>query len=353
MTKASVTRISCPNAACALHDRRGRGNVVLHGYSKTRWVRPRRYRCKECGRTFSSTTGTAYSRLQHSAGKFERVAALSVEGVSKSAIARIERIAWSTVARWIERAAAAAHRFNRSRTQRVVLREIELDEIRSFLVSKKRTTWVFAAIEVWSRFWPATVVEARSYQNTRQLVTAVMHQGHPTGRTLITTDGFKYYAPAVRRTFGPACVLRQVIKRVRKDRIVTVGRKLVIGSEWKLEQALLESEDSNKLNTSFIERLNLTIRRGCSYLARKTPGHARRRRTLAEQLELFRCYCNFMRPHSSLPGKRTPAMQAGLIGRRLRFRDILAFRDERRLFALARSRRQVSDGGAEELRCAA
>ena len=99
MARKSVSRVSCPNDTCALHDRRGRGNVVLHGYSKTRWGRRRRYRCKECGRTFSSTTGTAYSRLQHSAGKFERVAALSVEGVSKSAIARIERIAWSTVAR--------------------------------------------------------------------------------------------------------------------------------------------------------------------------------------------------------------------------------------------------------------
>ncbi len=31
---------------------------------------------------------------------------------------------------------------------------------------------------------------------------------------------------------------------------------------------------------------------------------------LADQLKLFRCYYNFMRPHSSLPGKRTPAMQA-------------------------------------------
>ena len=54
------------------------------------------------------------------------------------------------------------------------------------------------------------------------------------------------------------------------------------------------------------------------------------------------------------PAGEAEAGDAGrLAGRRLRFRDIFAFRDERRLFALARSRRQVSDGGAEELRCAA
>jgi hypothetical protein len=122
-----------------------------------------------------------------------------------------------------------------------------------------------------------------------------------------------------------ACVLGQVIKKLRKDRIVTVRRKLVIGSTWKLEDALLESEDSTKLNTSFIGRLNLTIRRGCSCLARKTTGHARVTRTLVDQLEMFRCYYNFIRPHSSLRfGRevRTPAMQAGLAPRRYTFRDI-------------------------------
>ena len=77
MARTNVARISCPNAACALRDRLGRGNVILHGYSKTRWGRRRRYRCKECGRTFSSTTGTVYGRLQHSARRFDRVAALS------------------------------------------------------------------------------------------------------------------------------------------------------------------------------------------------------------------------------------------------------------------------------------
>ncbi|MCP3919404.1 MAG: transposase [bacterium] len=93
---------------------------------------------------------------------------------------------------------------------------------------------------------------------------------------------------------------------------MTVDRRLVIGSDYELERALAESEDSSKLNTSFIERLNLTIRRGCSYLARKTPAHARRRSRLAEQLELLRCYYNFVRPHPGLPGRGTPAMPAGL-----------------------------------------
>src|SRR4030095_7661812 len=36
-----------------------------------------------------------------------------------------------------------------------------------------------------------------------------------------------------------------------------------------------DSEDSSKLNTSFVERLNLTIRQGSAYLSRRTICQAR------------------------------------------------------------------------------
>jgi hypothetical protein len=36
----------------------------------------------------------------------------SVEGLSRSAIARVKRITWNTVHRWLERAAAQCRRFN-------------------------------------------------------------------------------------------------------------------------------------------------------------------------------------------------------------------------------------------------
>ena len=45
----------------------------------------------------------------------------------------------------------------------------------------------------------------------------------------------------------------------------------------------------------------------------------------AGHLELLRCYYNFVRPHMALRfGRdvRTPAMQAGLVAKRLTFRDV-------------------------------
>jgi hypothetical protein len=66
----------------------------------------------------------------------------------------------------------------------------------------------------------------------------------------------------------------------------------VIATETRLEERLQRSEDSSTLNTSFIERLNLTIRQGSAYLCRRTISQARWRERLEGHLELLRCYYN-------------------------------------------------------------
>ena len=146
---------------------------------------------------------------------------------------------------------------------------------------------------------------------------------------LITTDGFKFYERVIGRVFGPACVYGQVIKTRRNDRVVRVERRAVIGA-GRLKQALRNSEDSLKLNTSFVERLNLTIRQGSSYLGRRTICQARWKQCLNDHLELLRCHYNFVRPHRALKfGRevRTPARQAGLTKRALTLREIFSSRE--------------------------
>jgi IS1 family transposase len=76
----------------------------------------------------------------------------------------------------------------------------------------------------------------------------------------------------------------QVIKTRRNDRIVKVERRAVLGDGWRLEQALQDSEDSVKLNTSFVERLNLTIRQGSAYLSRRTICQARWKKRVSGEL---------------------------------------------------------------------
>ena len=147
------------------------------------------------------------------------------------------------------------------------------------------------------------------------------------GIPLIATDGFKFYRQVVGRLFGVACLYGQVIKKRRNDRVVHVQRKARFGAAWRWNELWRASEDSRKLNTSYIERLNLTIRQGSAYLGRRTLSHARRTQRLEDHLELLRCHYNFLRPHRALKfGRevRTPAMQAGLTQKRLTFRDVFA-----------------------------
>lgn len=101
--------------------------------------------------------------------------------------------------------------------------------------------------------------------------------------------------------------------------VIRVDRKLIIGN------ALERSKDSSTLNTSFVERHNLTIRRGSAYLHLLTPSHARHPEDLKDHLELLRCHYIFIRPHSALKyGNEiwTPVMQAGLTSKRSTFRQV-------------------------------
>ena len=150
-------------------------------------------------------------------------------------------------------------------------------------------------------------------------------RGRVVGFPLIATEGFEYYVGVSERLFGSACVSGHVLKTRRNDRVVRVERRRRIGTAGRLKAALWESEDSETLHTSFVERLNLTIRQGSAYVRRRSPGHARGTDQLRGHVDLLRGYDNFIRPHRALKfGRetRTPALQAGLVNAPMNWSDI-------------------------------
>lgn len=316
--------LNCPNPDCTPSKQGAARAIVRYGFYQTRWGKRRRYQCQACGKTFCSTTGTAYYRLQHRRTRFDEVASLRVEGLNKSAIARVKQVAWNMVHRWLERAPAWCHRFNDRKMRRVSITELQADEIQTVVGGKQRPVWIFVVLDVGSRLWPSTRVGKRSYRNTLDLFREVSKRMILQSVPLITTDRFKFYEKAVGRIFGPACVYGQVIKTRRNDRVIRVERKALI-AVGRLNQALRNSEDSETLKTSFVERLNLTLRQGSAYLGRRTLGQARWQPCLDDHLELLRCHYNFVRPHRALKfGRevRTPARQAGLTNRSLTLREL-------------------------------
>lgn len=127
----------------------------------------------------------------------------------------------------------------------------------------------------------------------------------------------------------------QVVKKKEGRRLVSILRRIVYGDAQRIPL--------QDINTSLIERLNLTLRRENSSLQRKTLSFAKEETALKAHLALQVAYYHFVRPHLSLreqiPAeiekkqfcrwrKRTPAMAAKITDHVWSLPELLTFRPE-------------------------
>jgi IS1 family transposase len=67
------------------------------------------------------------------------------------------------------------------------IKEIQVDELCTFVGKTTNTTWLFTIVEVSSRLWPTQVLGRRSYRNTELLLNETVHRGKVVGITLVTS----------------------------------------------------------------------------------------------------------------------------------------------------------------------
>jgi transposase InsO family protein len=141
----------------------------------------------------------------------------------------------------------------------------------------------------------------------------------------------------------PRLIYGQVKKCYRRRKLVRVTHVMRLGTEPALKAALQGLGLSGRLNTAFIERVNLTLRHGIAALARRTWATSQQAPQLLAHLEWWRAYYHFVRPHDSLRvallqprerggrrlaqryRQRTPAMAAGRTTRRWNAREVLSY----------------------------
>jgi IS1 family transposase len=114
----------------------------------------------------------------------------------------------------------------------------------------------------------------------------------------------------------------QVVKYRKKGRVVSITSRVVFGTEPAVEAKLKQSPVSRAINTSFVERNNLTLRHHNRRLVRKTIAFSKKQERLEQQLHLSLAYYHFVKPHLGLRVKakcktkkyenRTPMMAAGI-----------------------------------------
>ena len=131
-----------------------------------------------------------------------------------------------------------------------------------------------------------------------------------------------------------------MVKAYRRRRIVGVQHRVIFGAVHTIESILAKA--GWKINTSFVERLNLDLRQHVAALGRRVNTLCKHEVGLRQQLRLFQGYHNFVLPHASLRApmpdvpegtaavkrwqSRTPAVAAGLTDHVWSLREIVRYR---------------------------
>jgi hypothetical protein len=127
----------------------------------------------------------------------------------------------------------------------------------------------------------------------------------------------------------------QVIKTVAKGQVVEVRQRVVFGDAEEILR-LFGADSGGCINTSYIERINLTIRNSLARFIRKGMNFSKSARMHSRAIDFFQAWYNFVKPHKSLRLmvncgnkrwlQRTPAMAQRLTDHIWTLKELLTFR---------------------------
>ena len=255
-------------------------------------------------------------RLKTHSDKVAQALALMAEGVDVSALERVMGIGEGTLRTWLTRAGMHAERLHNTIFQELIFRHIQLDELWANVRHKAQEVWLWVAMEATTKVIPVMKLGPR----TLDMAMVVVHElceSMPLGCTpIFTSDGLKLYFYALTAHFGywaledgmrkpvweiaAGFIYAQVKKIHRRRRLVKVEHLMLCGEREKMNNGLKALGLSGKINTAFVERINLTIRQGVAFLVRRTWGTAQFTAELELHQQWWRSYYHFSRYHESL-----------------------------------------------------
>src|SRR6266700_3694069 len=323
----------CPNANCAYRGWVSWGNLRANGHpSGGPW---RQWHCTVFKGYFLETHGTPLHGKRVVPERLVWAVGALAEGLGIRAVARVFEVDPNTVLAWLVEVAEHAAAFSRYFLHDVRVTQVQLDELFALLRAVKtgevseaeavarlsRTPhWVWAAIDPVTKRLLAIDGGDRTLAMAQRVVHQVVQVLAPGCVPLCVTDGFKEYPTALlahfgywaqlprRQTPGPAPKPRwmplpqlgyaQVIKTVRRRRLVRVSHRVGFGSLAAIEQVL--AVHGWHINTAFIERVNLSIRQHVAAVGRRVSTLCKGEDGMRQQLALSHVYDNFCLPHASL-----------------------------------------------------
>jgi IS1 family transposase len=367
----------CPDPDCRYGGWVGLGNITANGHpSGGPW---RQLHCSRCGGYFQETHGTPLHGKRVSPDMLVWAIGALAEGLGIRAVARVFEVDPNTVLAWLVEVAEHAAAFSQYVLHDVRATQVQLDELFALLSAVKTGEvsdaeaiqrlsrsphWVWGALDPVTKLLLTIDVGDRTLAMAQRVVHQVAQVLAPSCVPLFLTDGLKEYATALLTHFGywvqpprrqatgpapkprwlplPELLYAQVVKTVRRRRLVAVQHRVVFGTIEAVNQVL--SPLGWQINTAFVERINLSLRQHVAAIGRRVSTLCKGEEGLRQQLAVYHVYYNFCLPHSSLrqalplplptngtgSAKHwrpcTPAMAAGLTDHVWTLREVLLFR---------------------------
>ncbi|MEO0964288.1 MAG: IS1 family transposase [Planctomycetota bacterium] len=248
-----------------------------------------------------------------------------VEGCSIRSTTRMTGASKNTVAKLLVDLGAACRDWHDENVVGLNTDRVQCDEIWSFVGAKQKQVekgasgagdvWTWTAIDADTKLAITWLVGERDGGTAYDF----MHDlaGRLVSRVQLTTDGLNAYLDAVLDNFGPYVDYAQLVKLYGDDPRLKNKSPQARYSPSKCtgskKYARIGTPDPKHINTSYVERANLTMRMSMRRYTRLTNAFSKKVENHEAMTSLHFCYYNLCRVHSTI--RVTPAMEAGITDR--------------------------------------
>jgi IS1 family transposase len=268
-----------------------------------------------------------------------------VEGNSVRATARLTGTSRTTVLSLLVDLGELCRTYQNHVLRNLPCKRIQCDEMWSFVGAKQKRVdggakgygdiWTWTAMCADSKLMVSWLVGQRDWQAARVFMADL--KGRLANRVQITTDGLRWYRPAVEQAFKwGGADFAQLIKvyasnpegETRYSPPVCIAAEKV----W-----VMGNPDPDHVSTSYVERQNLTMRMGMRRFTRLTNAFSKKVENHARAVDIHCMFYNFCRQHTTLTKAHphryptTPAMAAGLTDHVWTVEEVCALLDPSRL----------------------
>lgn len=265
-----------------------------------------------------------------------------IEGNSVRSTCRMTGAAKGTVLRLLAEVGTACEAFQDGALRKLPCRELQLDEIWSFVGKHQRhvapedrgqgqqgDAWVWTAIDAHTKLIPCWHLGNRDAAAARTFIEDLASR--LTSRVQITTDALRAYVTAIDGVFGVDVDYARLVK-VYGAPPETIRRYSPAEFVSAYTDVVTGNPDLTKVSTSYVESHNLTMRMRNRRLTRLTNGYSKKWENHMHALSLYFMAYNFVHVHHTLTKERkgihtTPAMAAGVTDHVWKAEEIIALLD--------------------------